>query len=468
MWRYIALLIAAILTFTWIYRSSTKDTSAGLQIEGGVVAVPPLSQKPIAASDNPFGADEEESGNVTDAPKAAEQAEPRAAPTSAPVANRLIIDSDDTPFGDESSEPTKDDRPSNTADSVSATPTEAPSKPDQIELPKSSPGDALDLEVEMAESAYLFQDTFENRVRLVLTYEKLIERKCFHDPKRQIRRVGGTKNLTCLSNLEKLLAFYPDSAIGICAKIGLNSTECHTAFEPQIVSAYSVDMQGRVYGIRSSILSTDQYIKLRERPEDLAAWNEVRTLVGQYQYNKTEEHKQLIYTKITEFLKNSCQPVITDLTKQVPPAQRPKPTPVPSRSTTEELQELLSQMEKGSKTGSHNQTNGGDEQLPFSRSDETSQPAMREASPSPLGEIAVGKGSLDLEVALQSYEKLYRIRYIPQLCQEAATVTLQLFPDDPVALCQINGELTPICQKVSAPTTPVPGSTQTTGGLATF
>ncbi len=95
------------------------------------------------------------------------------------------------------------------------------------------------LAIVAAEREYKNNKTIENRNKLLLNYEKLIELTCMKD---FYKNLGYNKDATskeCKEVVEKTLKLYPYSPIATCASVGFDDKKCLDAYKHVTTSNYS-------------------------------------------------------------------------------------------------------------------------------------------------------------------------------------------------------------------------------------
>ncbi len=146
----------------------------------------------------------------------------------------------ETKLGDAS----EDSMPMATRAPVSAPPSESPTETatplpqSSAEQAQSKSSDILELHALLSEKIYRTKNTPENRIKYIEALERRVGPLCMPHLTRDLIYTGMSKTEECSDWIEKILDLDPENPSAICARDGIDSRSCRTAYSKVQVGTY--------------------------------------------------------------------------------------------------------------------------------------------------------------------------------------------------------------------------------------
>ncbi len=107
--------------------------------------------------------------------------------------------------------------------------------------PLASPLELLQWEASLAENGYNNQKSDKRLTNLIGVYERIIALACMPQLQKTLYYKGSPTDPTCLKYLDETFKIDPENPMALCARDGIDSKSCETAYDVQDVGSYSKD-----------------------------------------------------------------------------------------------------------------------------------------------------------------------------------------------------------------------------------
>lgn len=311
-----------------------------------------------------------------------------------------------------------------------------------------------ELTIEYKESSYRFNPSDSNRLDLILAYESAVRAKCLQDALTKLDYSGPPDDPECTAPLLKLIAFYPDSSIGVCARDGFRSPSCRDRAAEYQLSPFSVSTRGEIKGLPQDMsLDIESYLRVRNDPRQSKAYKSFAKKKSAYKKAKDELAKaeaEIEYLRaFDKRIRQLCNPELEKLSIERPSSVKFRQNKLKTNSfdPNQEIEKLLSQRQKNNPLNSKTKTMRDGDSLPFanpSNKDSSSTQSNSQDKSNALETLSINN-EIDLAKVEASYKRLWRYRYIPSDCYKEARGATSALPNFARAICVTEGVFTPSC-----------------------
>lgn len=192
-------------------------------------------------------------------------------------------------------------------------------KSDSVPAPSAlekSTAQLLRIEYDMAESQYLINRSVENKNKKILLLEKLVHFHCMRSLRFTLTYDGPPENELCDEYRQTLEKIQSDNLVAICAREGIDSEACATAFDHQYILPFSrssstedslelADLDARLYSLRSEKNLSDLRLLIEEENKNYKEAPQAANL------DKLENH-------LRDYLQAACQYTQVKMTHSQP------------------------------------------------------------------------------------------------------------------------------------------------------
>lgn len=191
------------------------------------------------------------------------------------------------------------------------------SKQDQIQL------DSLYMQKKLEDARSSITISEWNFERRVLTLEKITLLECMPAVHLSLAYIPQDASKSCLAAIEELLTLHPQNAIGICAKLGLDSKECSAAYE----NLYLIDFdylpsETREQNLRLSRDFFIEKIQLDQNQPNKISSNDIKNAINEFRHSSNPNERftkfMEVRMKLYSYLPFRCETTNNRILKEVP------------------------------------------------------------------------------------------------------------------------------------------------------
>lgn len=323
----------------------------------------------------------------------------------------------------------------------SVTASAAPASDGRKPSPLGSPLELAQWESDIAANSYAIRKSDKNLSSLVSAYEKVITHACMPNALQTLQHAGSPKDPVCLETIDRLLKVDAENPMAICARDGIDSKSCESAFAAQELEVYAPN--------------TKLWPESEGAGADLELQIESSRSMGREEAIRLEAElgRAERLSKVSESERARYQPEIERLTQRLlwSACRYPKLKVLDPQNDPAKLQELerTAEYKKGVEGMSEEERQILFGSFPLDGSPgEPGQPS-RAATPGPMAEVINAlrpeKYRTTETVARAREDGVRRIRLVSTECNKAIERATKTLPNSPAIPCARKGGFAPEC-----------------------